>query len=528
MTRVEFKNFFFEKNNNIILVLIMLIGIFFRFHGLINQGGLIIGDEEVFLGIARSIKGSVIFVYHLIMGGFNLDGLRESAMGFFGGGFRIGTISRPGYIFLITLPVLIFGAHDYIPLIVNASLSAACIYLVFWVAKEITKRKEIGLISAALYSLSGYAIFWARSGLAQTTTSFFLILGIQLYLYSLRDANSKKAIYFKLSAVIFGFLFTTHYNTWIFLAIIFCFDFFYAIKRKEPFKRTKDAVIFFLSPILIFEIISLIYAIVLKKLGYRSGGATYFSEIIDPIKHMSDYIPAYAHSYSFWRYFEYIIAHDNIILVVLLALFIPIFIYRKWHQDKNYLLLALIFYFPLLFYSSVKLKTEYTFVVFLPLFFVVCGISVWSVANIFKNKIIKNIILISLMAFLIFFGFQKSIIFSSFKNHYEDAANYLKQQGKITELCGTRNGVENTKFFLNDFSIKSQDSDCTNSQYAILDWQMAYFPHIHSELDFIAKENQPVLVFEQPYSDYMCPRLRWEDDIGRCREDSLLRVYKMK
>ncbi|MCK5510460.1 hypothetical protein KAI65_02870 [Candidatus Parcubacteria bacterium] len=529
MQFVDIKNFCLNNKNYIILVLIIILGFYFRFKGLISQGGLILGDEEVYIGIARSVRGSIIFLYDFIVNGFDLSDIREKAMDFFSGGFRISTIQRPGYIFLITIPIIFFGAYDFIPLFINAALSTASIYLIFLVAKEITKREDIGLISALLFSLSGYAIFWSRSGLAQTTTAFLFILGILFYLFSLRNDEFLRNSYFlKISALTFGFLFTTHYSIFIFLILIFCFDFFYFFKKKKFYRRAKNMIIFFLSPVLFFQLISLFYSFVLNNLGYKSGSISYFSEIIHVLKSMPNFISAYAHSHSFWRYFEYIIAHDSIIIVVLMILFIPIFIYKKWHRNIRYLFLALIFFLPFIFYSSMKLKTEYNFVVFLPLLAIICGISFCSIMDFIKNIKIKKTVFSLLLIVILFFGIKSSIIFSGFTNHYADVAKYLKKQGNISALCGTRNGVENTKFYLNDFSIKSADNDCEGAQYAILDWQMAYFPYIHNQYDYIVKENESVLVFEQQYSDYMCPRLRWEDDISRCKDDSLLRVYRLK
>ena len=529
MQFIDIKNFCLKNKNYIILTLIIILGFYFRFKGLVNQGGLIIGDEEVFLGVARSIRGSIIFLYDFIINGFDLSGIRDKAMDFFSGGFSISTVQRPGYIFLITIPIIFFGAYDFIPLLINASLSTASIYLIFLVAKEITKRDDVALISALLFSFSGYAIFWARSGLAQTTTAFFFILGIFLYLYSLRDnKDSGNNYYLKISALTFGFLFTTHYSIFIFLILIFCFDFFYFFKKKKFYNRAKNMIIFFLPPILFFQLISLVYSFVLNNLGYKSGSASYFSEIIHVLKSMPNFISSYAHSHSFWRYFEYILAYDSAAIVILMMLFIPIFIYKKWYKNIHYLFLALIFFLPFIFYSSMKLKTEYNFVVFLPLLAIICGISFCSIIDFIKNKKIKKIVFSLLLIIILFFGFKSSIIFSGFKNHYADVAEYLKKQGDINALCGTRNGIANTKFYLNDFSIEKKGSDCEGAQYAILDWQMAYFPYIHSSYDYIVNENEPVLVFEQPYSDYLCPRLKWEDDVSRCKNDSLLRVYKLK
>ncbi|MFH1744868.1 MAG: glycosyltransferase family 39 protein [bacterium] len=512
------------------LALIIILGAFFRFRGLYSQGGIYNGDDESFLGVARSFKNSFGFLYDFIVNGFNKDALRIEAQQFFSGSFRSYTSARPGYILLITIPTLIFGVKDYIPTFLNASLSLASIYLVYKIGKEMIGKTVVGLLSALVLSISGYSIFFSRTGSAQTASSFFLILGMLFYFYSLRvDENAVSAkFYLKLAAITFGFLFTTHYNVHIFLAIIFCFDIVYFFRKKLIKERLTTVFWYFIPFIVFFEMISILEVWLFNHWHFQSKYFTYFGEIIYSIKSVPSFYEAYSNNAPILKYLIFLKTFDSIIIVFLFLLAPFLFFYKKLWRNHKYFLLFILTYLPFVFYSLIKLKTEYNFVVFLPLIALLSGVVTYELIGYIKNEYWKKIALIATVVLILFFGLKTAYIFSGFKNPYNQAAQFLKTQGEIKSMCGTRNGTENVKFYLNDYSINSKMSteDCPMAQYVMLDWALAYFPVNRKQWEDFTKNNKPIMSYDHPYFTYLCEHLYWEIGDGNCRELSSLRIYK--
>lgn len=524
---IRIKNYLFKHKLYICLLIILLLGAYFRFHGLYRQGGIINGDDESFLGVARSLKRSIIFLKDLIFNDFNLAALRSQAKEFFSGSFRDFTSARPGYILLITLPTFIFGVKDYIPTFLNAFLSLISVYIVYLAAKEASGKNLAGLIAALILAISGYSIYYSRTGLAQSTSSFFLIAGILFYFYSLRPRPNSK-FYLKLAALVFGFLFTTHYNIFIFLGIIFIFEFIYSFRKKLIKERLLTALLYFIPFAVLFQLITLLKVEIFHYWNFQAKYYSYFGEIIYSFKSIPDFYQGYIQNAAFLRYLTFLQVYDSYIIVGLFILAIPLFVIKKWWRNYRYLFLFVVTFIPFIFYSFIKLKIEYNFVIFLPLIAMLCGFSADELINLIKNFYWKRALTFVLILIIIFFGLQTGFIFSSFKNPYNKAAQFLKTQGEISSICGTRNGSENVKFYLDDYSINSRMSkeECKNAQYVILDWALAYFPIYRGEWAEFVSKNKPVASFDHPYYFYMCKKLKWEDSVNKCYEDSSLRVYK--
>jgi len=262
--------------------------------------------------------------------------------------------------------------------------------------------------------------------------------------------------------------------------------------------------------------------------NFQAKYYSYFGEIIYSLKTIPDFYQGYIHNVSFFRYLTFLHTYDSYVIVGLFVLAIPLFVIKKWWRNYHYLLLSSITFIPFIFYCFVRLKIEYNFVIFLPLIAVICGLSANELINLVNNYHWKRALIFVLIVIILFFGLKTGFIFSNFKNPYNDAALFLKTQGKINSICGTRNGSENVKFYLDDYSINSRMSkeECKNAQYVILDWALAYFPINRGEWAEFTSKNKPLASFGHPYYFYMCKKLKWEDNIDRCYEDSSLRIYK--
>ncbi|MBI4709157.1 MAG: glycosyltransferase family 39 protein [Candidatus Portnoybacteria bacterium] len=521
---------FIKKHKyKIILAIILLLGAYFRFRGLASQGGLFFGDETVHLGVARSWRNVFGFLKDFAAQGFNFENIRAEGLRYFDGSFVAGNWARPGYLLILTFAVVIFGAHDFVATHLNVLFSLASVYLVYRLGKEISGREDAGLLAALALSISGYSIFFSRVALAQTAISFFLLLGIFLYLYSRRQDNKKNIFYFKISMLALGFSFTTHYNTFIFIGLIFIFEFLYSWKNNFIKERLLKAPIYFLPFIVFFQIFTYIQKILFERWQFNTPSNSYFGEILRQMKDAPSFSSIYINSELPWRYLAFLKTYDSLIIVSLFLLFVPIFIYKKWWRNFKYLFLFVLTFAPFVFYSLVKIKTEYNFVILLPLVAVVVGLTIFGMIDFFGDKKIKLAIGAALILAIIWGGIGHSFIFSSFITPYAKAAQYLSQQGKIESICGTLPGVNNTLFYLDDYSIKHSfhTQECKEQgQYVLLDWDLAYFPYIRPEWEDFIKQHEPAATFSQPYSAYLCPRLGWDDNLQRCNENSALRIYK--
>ena len=63
---LNIKEFIIKYKIRIVLALILLLAAYFRFHGLIIQGGVINGDDESFLNIAKSFRNSFEFFKNFV------------------------------------------------------------------------------------------------------------------------------------------------------------------------------------------------------------------------------------------------------------------------------------------------------------------------------------------------------------------------------------------------------------------------------------------------------------------------------
>jgi len=452
---LNIKEFIIKYKIRIVLALILLLAAYFRFHGLIIQGGVINGDDESFLNIAKSFRNSFEFFKNFVANGFDTSNIRDGAKEFFSGSFRDYTFARPGYILLITIPTLFLGVQDYIPTILNAILSLITIYLVYKVTFEITGKHKIGLLASLLLTISGYSVFFARTGLSQTTAAFFLMLGLLFYFYTWNESKNTKR-YLKLSALVFGFTITVHYSTFLFFGIIGIFEIVQALRKKKLKERLKILIPYALPFIILFQTLTYIKLRVFQSWNFQAKYFTYLEEI----KHIYTIIPDFADRYtvndSIFQYFKFMNVYDSIIIVSLFVLSLVLFIIKKWWRNDNYTFIFALTYIPFIVYSLIKLRISYNLATLLPLIAIVCSFGVFGLINYIKVKNIRIILGSVILVVIMFFGLKTAYTFSNFDNPYDDAANFLQSQSKeIKEICGTRNGAENVKFYLDDYSINS-------------------------------------------------------------------------
>jgi len=85
-----------------------------------------------------------------------------------------------GHAWLTAGVMFVVGSVDYAPFLVSAIFGAATVVLVFLIASEVDGRVA-GLMAATFLAVSRYAIFYSRTGLAESDSVFFLTLALWWY-----------------------------------------------------------------------------------------------------------------------------------------------------------------------------------------------------------------------------------------------------------------------------------------------------------------------------------------------------------
>lgn len=135
-----------------------------------------------------------------------------------------GDYPLPLYMYLSMPFISIFGLNEFAIRFPSALLGSLTVLIVFLLAKEIFKNKNIASFSAFLLAMSPWGILPSRQVIQSTPAVFFLSLGFLLLLKGL----SGKKIMTILGAISIGLSAYSYHNTRIlapFLLIFFCFLF---------------------------------------------------------------------------------------------------------------------------------------------------------------------------------------------------------------------------------------------------------------------------------------------------------------
>ena len=96
-----------------------------------------------------------------------------------------------GWPFILTIVFGIFGINNWVALYASTLFGALTIFAMFFMSFIITKRKDLSLISALLFSLFPVHIMWSASAETNITSLFFILLTIFFcFLYYQNKKNS--------------------------------------------------------------------------------------------------------------------------------------------------------------------------------------------------------------------------------------------------------------------------------------------------------------------------------------------------
>jgi hypothetical protein len=172
-----------KRSTLILLVLTLAGGLFIRTYQL-SERGLLVADEAGYFSASAS---AAIHARWWLGGkgkGLPADAQREKLIETLEkAGAHRGLVhqSKPLYGLLVILVFTLFGLSPQFLFLMNATLGAATVGIMFWLALRLGRTESGALLSALALAVSGFHLIWSRSGFSQASATFFLVLGLACY-----------------------------------------------------------------------------------------------------------------------------------------------------------------------------------------------------------------------------------------------------------------------------------------------------------------------------------------------------------
>lgn len=154
--------------------------------------------------------------------------------------------SKPGHILLGLFGLYMFGIQPYSVLYVSVFLGIGTIIAIYLLSKYVYDN-SIGVFSAFVLSLCPAHILYSRSFMAHSNQAFFIVCAIYLFLRK----------YYKLSSLLFGFAFLIHPTGLIYFFPFWIYSLICAFRRKIGLSIPFTSMLWFISPLIFIEMISI-------------------------------------------------------------------------------------------------------------------------------------------------------------------------------------------------------------------------------------------------------------------------------
>ena len=218
----------------LLLCLILLAGGYFRFHG-ITRYEPFIADEAAYHLEARFLyslctnalevlklkreerrTGENLVTREEVIRSFeeDLDGKRP-------------WYARPLQIYLIASAMWIMGPDKvWLGGFVSALFGTLSILLVYLLGSRLFHARA-GLISAALFSLSGFQVAYCHTGLTEQTALFFVLLAGLAHIQGFHSSQENRWKWLLITGLALGMCFVTHYRMLTFILAFFLWEAFF-------------------------------------------------------------------------------------------------------------------------------------------------------------------------------------------------------------------------------------------------------------------------------------------------------------
>jgi len=102
-----------------------------------------------------------------------------------------GDFKPPMYAYLDIIPVKVFGLTAFATRVPSAALGVLTVLMTYFLAIELfyqSKKKQLyGLVSAGVLAISPWHIMLSRAAFEANVATFFIVTGVWLFLYAIRD-----------------------------------------------------------------------------------------------------------------------------------------------------------------------------------------------------------------------------------------------------------------------------------------------------------------------------------------------------
>jgi len=161
------------------------------------------------------------------------------------GGKAVGT-AKPSHALLIALAYLVFGVHDYAPLLLNALAGVVEVAVTYALARLLFDPL-VGLLGALFLAVSEYDVIYSRSALSESDANALLLIGVLLWVLGRsrgggrcieRLQGSRAALL--LSGLAMGAGFSTNYRLIVYIGVLVGLDLgwaWYEIGPGEAVRR---------------------------------------------------------------------------------------------------------------------------------------------------------------------------------------------------------------------------------------------------------------------------------------------------
>jgi len=214
------------KKETLVLILIIILGLFLRVYKISDNPPALNWDE----------------VSH----GFNAYSILKTGRDEWGARFPLifrcfGDYKLPLYIYLTVIPAKLLGLTPLAVRLVSILSGVGLVIIAYFLAKEISKNKGVGLLAAFLAAVSPWSLFLSRIAVEANLAAFLFALGALLFC-------RKK---FLLASLFWGLSLQTYNSARILAPLMFLFLVCHLIKLKKIKKLLFSVIIFslFLAPI---------------------------------------------------------------------------------------------------------------------------------------------------------------------------------------------------------------------------------------------------------------------------------------
>jgi mannosyltransferase len=293
------------------------------------------------------------------------------------GFFEIWEISRsvdfhPPLFHWIEHLMLVFGQSEFVLRTVPAALGVLTVPVFYLIGKEF-HDKNVGIISAALLTVSYFGIYYSQEAYSYSLVLFLFSLVILLYLLSLRTDSITCWVLFGIASAI---SFWTHYYVFVGLGVIY----FHAIiakgaDLKKDFRNAKNLLIAFCTTSVL--VLPLIF--IVGERFFRLTGSPPTYGVLGPILIQETFI-RFSGGYSS---LNWIIASVYLLLMILGFIFL-------YARDRNKCLFSAMFLIlpiviSVLISSKMTMNPRYL-IYLLPVFFVLISTSFPLIFRLFPNR----------------------------------------------------------------------------------------------------------------------------------------------